>query len=297
MSHRRRPVLRAAILFPLLSWLLVGSVAADVPHLIRYQGTAVDSQGVPLEGPYTLTFRLYGAESSGTKIWEETQPEVPLTQGHFSVLLGSVTPLNSMDWSHPCWLAILVNGEELLPRQPITSVPLAIRSEAADTATVAHRLAEPITTSTIADDDHSLVPSGAIILWDGASCPAGYTRVINYDDRFLVGSSTAGTTGGSNTHDHGGATGSHVLTVAEMPSHQHTTPAHFHAITMVGQWTGNTTGLQLRTANANSAGSFNTDTDGAGTSGAMGGDGGHTHTIAPADSRPAFRTVLLCKKD
>lgn len=105
---------------------------AEVPHLIRYQGTAVDSQNVPLEGPYTLTFRLYDAESVGTKVWEETQPDVPITQGHFSVLLGSVTPLTGVDWSQPCWLAVAVNGEELLPRQPITSVPLAIRAEAAE---------------------------------------------------------------------------------------------------------------------------------------------------------------------
>src|SRR3989338_4997845 len=127
----------------LTSVLLASSVVfADVPHLIRYQGTAVDVQGVPLEGPYTLTFRLYEAASGGTKVWEETQPDVPLAQGHFSVLLGSVTSLTTMDWATPYWMAILVNGEELLPRQPITSVPLAIRSEAADTATVAQRLAE-----------------------------------------------------------------------------------------------------------------------------------------------------------
>ena len=42
---------------------------AGVPHLIRYQGQAVDSQGVPLEGPYTLTFRLYDAETAGAKVW------------------------------------------------------------------------------------------------------------------------------------------------------------------------------------------------------------------------------------
>ena len=41
----------------LLSSLLPSSWSfADVPHLIRYQGQAVDSQGVPLEGS------LFGAE-------------------------------------------------------------------------------------------------------------------------------------------------------------------------------------------------------------------------------------------
>ena len=37
------------------------SVSAQVPHLIRYQGQAIDAKGVPLEGPHDLTFRLYDA--------------------------------------------------------------------------------------------------------------------------------------------------------------------------------------------------------------------------------------------
>ena len=43
----------------LLTSLLLSSpeASAQVPKLIRYQGQAVDSAGVPLEGPYTLTFR------------------------------------------------------------------------------------------------------------------------------------------------------------------------------------------------------------------------------------------------
>ena len=57
---------------------------AQVPHLIRYQGQVSDSQHVPLEGPYDLTFRLYDAITQGTKIWEETQPNIVLTNGHFT---------------------------------------------------------------------------------------------------------------------------------------------------------------------------------------------------------------------
>ena len=69
----------------LLLW--TSQASAQVPHLIRYQGQAVDSRGVPLEGPYTLTFRLYDAESAGTIVWQEQQANVPLNEGHFSVLL------------------------------------------------------------------------------------------------------------------------------------------------------------------------------------------------------------------
>ena len=248
-------------------------LSAEVPHLIRYQGQAVDASGTPLEGPYTLTFRLYDAETGGTKKWEEQQPNVPLTGGRFSVLLGQVTSLATTDWVQPCWLSVQVNGDsELSPRQRITSVPLAITAE---------RLAVPVTTSTITDDNNTLVPQGAIVLWDGASCPAGYTRLTSYDDKFLVGSSVAGTTGGSLTHNHGGETGSHTLTIAEMPSHTHTATA---TATEAGGNGGVTGGTQ------------NTSWDGTITTSAAGGGNGHTHTIAPADHRPPFTTILLCKK-
>ena len=122
-------------------------VFAQVPHLIRYQGQAMDSNGVPLEGPYDLTFRLYDAATTGTEVWKETQPGVQLTGGHFSILLGQVTPLTTMDWSQSCWLSVQVNGEpELAPRQRITSVPLAIRAERAEQA---EQLSQAITPSLI----------------------------------------------------------------------------------------------------------------------------------------------------
>ncbi len=114
--------------------------------MIRYQGHAVDSAGVPLEGPYTLIFRLYDAETAGQVRWEETQPNVPLTGGHCSVLLGSMTSLATVDWLQPLWLGVQVNTEsELSPRQRLTSVPLALRSESAlqaDQATMSADLAD-----------------------------------------------------------------------------------------------------------------------------------------------------------
>jgi hypothetical protein len=112
---------------------LLPPAAAQVPHLIRYQGQATDANGVPLEGPYALTFRLYTADTGGMQLWQETQPNIPLTGGHFSVLLGAVSSLAGMDWSQPRWLSVqLGTAPELAPRQRITSVPLAIRAQTAE---------------------------------------------------------------------------------------------------------------------------------------------------------------------
>ena len=79
-----------------------------------------------------MTLRLYNAETAGSVVWQETQTGVPITKGNFSVLLGQVTPLNA-DWSQPLWLSLQVNADaELAPRQRITSVPLAVRAEVAE---------------------------------------------------------------------------------------------------------------------------------------------------------------------
>ena len=105
---------------------------ADVPHLIRYQGTLADTQQVSLEGPYTLTFRLYDAATGGTKVWEETQTNVPCTQGQFSVLLGQVTPLD-LPFDQDLWLSIEINTDgEMSPRQRLSSVPYAYRADIAN---------------------------------------------------------------------------------------------------------------------------------------------------------------------
>ncbi|MBI2885551.1 MAG: hypothetical protein HYY15_05210 [Candidatus Omnitrophica bacterium] len=128
----------------LLGVLFAQPLAAEIPHLVRYQGQAVDQQGVALEGPYALTFRLYDAETNGQVVWQEIQPNIPLSRGHFAVFLGQVTSLASVDWSEPCWLTVQIGTDpELLPRQRIVSVPLAIRAEAAE------RLTTPITTSMV----------------------------------------------------------------------------------------------------------------------------------------------------
>ena len=254
---------------------------ADVPHLIRYQGQAVDAQGVSLEGPYNLTFRLYAAETDGTVLWQEIHPAVPLSHGQFSVLLGQLTPLNSMDWATPCWLSVQVNTEpELLPRQRITSVPLAVRAE------VAEELANPVTTSTIADDAHALVPAEAIILWSGTSCPEGYSRFSALDGKFLVADSSYNeAAGGSNTKDI-----SHTHGAGSYAGPNHTHGAGSYLVTNTNTHGGGCCG-----GGVNNGQTYITGTSDSGGTGAVTGTSA-TGGSTSIDIRPAFATVLLCKK-
>lgn len=196
----------------LLSTLLSGTVLADVPHLVRYQGTLTDDQQVPLEGPYTCTFRLYDAATGGTKVWQETQTNVPITKGQFSVLLGQVTPLD-LPFDKDLWLSIEINTDgEMSPRQRLSSVPYAYRAKVAETA----QTAQNMKTSAIEDDAQHFVPAGGIILWTGTSCPAGYARVSALDGATLKA-------GAAYEAPHPSGT-------AELPAHSHSGPRHMHVM-------------------------------------------------------------------
>lgn len=160
---------------------------------------------------------------------------------------------------------------ELSPRQRITSVPLAIRAEVAETADAAKtadRLTAAMTTSTITDDANKLVPSGAVILWTGSTCPAGYTRLSALDGAMIKGGASysppvAQTTAELAAHMHNG------------PSHTHVMNAHKHGIkTDEDDWVdGRGSGgafigynaIQNETASMQATGSGSTSSTGSGT--------------------------------
>jgi hypothetical protein len=153
----------------LVSFLLTTCLFAEVPHLIRFQGKVTDKEGAPLNGAYNITFRIYNSESSGTLIWSETQSAVLVNNGIFTVLLGNVSALD-LPFDESYWLSMEVNDDgEMQPRQRITSVGYAIHAEVADSiANVA------------------IIPQGAIIIWRGTSCPAGYSPVNDLKGKFLM---------------------------------------------------------------------------------------------------------------
>ena len=112
------------------------------------------------------------------------------------------------------------------------------------------------------------VPTSGIILWNlNGTCPANFERLAVFDGRFLVGSATPNTQGGANDHTHGAGS--------------FTAPAHSH--TMV-PFTG---GQQIDDNSGGTDFNITTSTAGGGTA---------TGTSGSTDSRPAFRTVLLCRR-
>lgn len=155
----------------------------------------------------------------------------------------------------------------------------------------------------------SLALTNMVVGWAGASnaIPSGWflcdgsNSTPDLRDKFIVGGGGAmPTSGGSSTsssngsHDHGGVTGDHVLTIAEMPAHTH--PGN---ISIPGSSRDNgDPGNLLITAPDEGNGTQTITITGVATQGGGGGhnhdidsDGAHTHTLTPP-----YRAMFMIMK-
>lgn len=164
----------------LSAFLLFSAVAyADVPELINYQGKLTDSVGNPLNETAQVDFAIYDVEIDGTALWTESHLGITVVDGVFSVILGSVDQAsNPLDlaFDKVYYLEITVNGETMDPRQKMTSVAYSMRAKETDA-----------------------LPSGIIIMCRN-QCPAGYTRVSEFDGKALVAGAAYDPNAGSSTN-------------------------------------------------------------------------------------------------
>lgn len=151
-----------------------------------------------------------------------------------------------------------------------------------------------------------VVPVGGIVIWSGsvASIPSGWVicdgtnGTPDLRGRFVKGVDPLGApnvdqTGGSETHDHGGATGAHALTTLELPSHQH--PAGTLATSAEGAHAGHfvaTGGTDEGDTGTGTAQVDATVTDHThtitGDTGSRGGGQSHDHTISSINHEPPW---------
>jgi hypothetical protein len=90
---------------------------------------------------------------------------------------------------------------------------------------------------------------------------------------------SAGETGGSKTHNHGGTTGGTAITIDQMPNHNHNMVA---GVTAAGYLTGTVDG------NANPSGNV--------TTGSNGGGQAHDHSVSTVSNLPPYFTAFVWRR-
>ena len=106
-------------------------VYADVPRVINYQGRFTDKDDNPLSGNYLVTFRFYDAATGSQALWEESHI-LPLTNGIFNALLGSIKSLE-LDFNKDLWLGVEIASDgEMSPRIKLASAPYAMNAQTID---------------------------------------------------------------------------------------------------------------------------------------------------------------------
>jgi len=123
---------------------VVFSGARAVPKMLGYQGYLTDTLGSPIDDSLDMTFRILDAVTGGIELWNENQINVPVEQGNFSLLLGSVNNIPDTVFTQGTdrWLEMIIEGTDTLqPRTRIASAAYAYMATYSDTAEYAKNAA------------------------------------------------------------------------------------------------------------------------------------------------------------
>ena len=179
---------------------------ADVPGILKYQGTLTDTLGDPIaDGTYFIRFVIWDDSLStapANELWNSNIQTYLVLGGLLEANLGeSPTPTIGSDifsGTSSLFLGITVGTEpELRPRIKLASAPFAFKSALSDTATVALGVA-PNSVSLSALTQSS-ADSGQVVKWSGTAWVAA-TDESGVGD---ISSITAGSglTGGGSSGD------------------------------------------------------------------------------------------------
>lgn len=126
--------------------LQLDNTGVTTPTFLNYQGMLRDTEGTPLSGLHTMTFRLYDRVSAplNEAVWGETHGDVTVRAGQFSVLLGNSEPIPPALFHGPdMFIGVTVGDfDEMVPRQRFASVPYAMYADHAAALTAPNGAAD-----------------------------------------------------------------------------------------------------------------------------------------------------------
>ncbi len=180
MSGMNRGYLSLLVVF-ILYVVVAISLQAGIPQKINYQGKLTDSAtGSPLAGPHEMTFGIYDDPGTGSLLWSESQTLSADSAGIFSAVLGSITPID-VSFAGPVWLEVEVEGETLVPRREIVSVPFAFRAGEADHSLNADSLGGYASGDFVREGETSVITSEMIVDGTGSGLDADMVDGLNSD--------------------------------------------------------------------------------------------------------------------
>lgn len=95
---------------------------ATIGDAITYQGYLTDENGAPLNGPFSMRFRIYNAAAGGVLLWDSGNVNITVTKGLFETRFGITIDIFN---GEELWVSQVINGETLTPRQEISPAPMA----------------------------------------------------------------------------------------------------------------------------------------------------------------------------
>ncbi len=117
---RRRGII---FLLAVLMFLSCFSFSADaqvstIPRTISYQGYLTNATGAPVNGTIEMVFSIFNVLSGGAPLWNETQTSVPVINGIYNVILGSVNEIN-LPFNTPYYLGMSIGGRSYRLGRPL----------------------------------------------------------------------------------------------------------------------------------------------------------------------------------
>jgi hypothetical protein len=224
----------ALFAFSFASASLADGIPATDP--LSYSGVLLNSVGAPVTSTVSARLSLWDDQTATLSASRKCETSVPAltpdSAGRFRITLEAAC-LGVVKANPNLWVQVEI-GTTALPRSKLGAVPYAVEADRATTAATA-------TTAQSASGAlaQQVVPPGAVMAFDLAACPAGWTPLASAAGRTIVGVNAG--SNGLSARALGATVGEerHTMTVAEMVSHDHPLVLNAHTPSGCGLWTIN----------------------------------------------------------